>query len=51
MHLLKATSWGLIIGGLTFVLGFMIVGFTLGLTDDAITVSEEFDASMETGPF
>ena len=51
MHLLKATSWGLIIGGLTFVLGFMIVGFTLGLTDDAITVSEEFDASMENRPF
>jgi len=51
MHLLKATSWGLIIGGLTFVLGFMIVGFTLGLTDDAITVSEEFDASMENRTF
>jgi hypothetical protein len=37
MQLSKVTSWGMIIGGLWFLLGFMIIGLSLGLSDDQTT--------------
>ncbi len=36
MQLSKVTSWGLILGGLLGILGFMAFGLALGLLDDDI---------------
>tara|TARA_Y100000588_G_C14119014_1_gene866495 strand:+ start:248 stop:874 length:627 start_codon:yes stop_codon:yes gene_type:complete len=50
MQLSKVTSWGLIIGGLWFVLGFMIVGISLDLADDK-TPAEELKIAQDNTAF
>jgi len=50
MQLSKVTSWGLIIGGLWFILGFMIVGMTLGLSDDQ-TPAEGLKIAQDNAAF
>ena len=50
MQLSKVTSWGLIIGGLWFILGFMIVGISLGLSDDQ-TPAEGLKIAQDNATF
>ena len=47
MQLSKVTSWGLILGGLLGILGFLIIGAVLGLMDDDITPTEELKAFQD----
>ena len=47
MQLSKVTSWGLILGGLLGILGFMAFGLALGLLDDDIAPADELKAFQD----
>ena len=47
MQLSKVTSWGLILGGLLGILGFLVIGIVLGLTDDDIAAADELKAFQD----
>ncbi|MQG89698.1 MAG: hypothetical protein FI700_02865 [SAR202 cluster bacterium] len=47
MQLSKVTSWGLILGGLLGILGFMAFGMALGLMDEDIAAADELKAFQD----
>ena len=51
MYLSKVTSWGLILGGLLGILGFMVFGAVLGLLDDDIAPADELKAFQDNELF
>ena len=51
MYLSKVTSWGLILGGLLAILGFMGFGLALGLMEDDMPVADELKAFQDNKAF
>ena len=51
MQLSKVTSWGLILGGLLGILGFMAFGMALGLMDEDIAAADELKAFQDNQLF
>ena len=47
MQLSKVTSWGLILGGLLGILGFMAFGLALGLLEDDMAPADELKAFQD----
>ncbi|GIT19826.1 MAG: hypothetical protein CM1200mP39_26320 [Dehalococcoidia bacterium] len=47
MQLSKVTSWGLILGGLLGILGFMAFALALGLMDEDIAPADELKAFQD----
>ena len=47
MQLSKVTSWGLILGGLLGILGFMAFGLALGLLEDYMAPADELKAFQD----
>ena len=47
MQLSKVTSWGLILGGLLGILGFMAFGLALGLLEDGMAPADELKAFQD----
>ena len=51
MQLSKVTSWGLILGGLLGILGFMAFALALGLMDEDIAPADELKAFQDNQLF
>ena len=51
MQLAKVTSWGLILGGLLGILGFMAFALALGLMDEDIAPADELKAFQDNQLF
>ncbi len=47
MQLSKVTSWGLILGGLLGLVGFIVIGVALGLMEDDIAAADELKAFQD----
>ncbi len=51
MQLSKSTSWGLILGGLFTLFGFIAIGLVLGLLEDDIAPADELKAMQDNQLF